>query len=625
MTWARRLPRRLRLPLALCLCAWIAWRVVRLAVGAPELDTRWAEGTRVLANDGRLLGERGSALALRGRFVRLAEISPRLVRATVVSEDKNFESHDGLDPVALVRALFTNLRHGRVVSGGSTLSAQLVKRLDHHGQGHERSLLLKLRELARAQNLEARSDKPTILEAYLNLLDYGHGLVGPEAAAQGYFGVSARDLSLAQATLLAVLPRAPSALDPYRHRERAVTRQRALLAAMHRAGEIEPADRDRALAEVLELQPSPRGRALVSPHLVLAAAKGGGEIRTTLDYDVQHDVEALVRDYVPTLHERNATNAAVLVVDNATGEVVAEVGSAGYFDRTIAGAVDLVRRKRQPGSTLKPFLYARAFEKGMTPMTVLADVPTELGTTGAVYAPDNFDGSFAGPVAAREALAASLNVPAVRVARDLGAVESVRVLRASGLTLTGGAERFGLSIALGSAEVSPWELATAYVTLARGGERVTLRDRPGPASTARVFTETATAEIAEILADPVARVRGLRARTTLEFPYPVALKTGTSTGYRDAWTAGFTKERTVVIWIGNADGKPTQKLTGASAASPLFVDIMKRVMRDKSRAPLYDAALLEEGRGVPTLRRHGHGRVPRPRDPQLRPRPRPAG
>ena len=200
---------------------WISWRLFRLSAGAPYdalADSSWTEGTRVLARDGRLLGERPSPGGLRGHSTRIDEVSERLVLATVASEDRRWEDHDGVDRLALVRALFSYVTHGHIVSGGSTITQQLVKRLDYQGRPKPRTVAAKLREIARAQNLEARNDKRTLLEAYLNHIDYGHGWAGPEAAAQGYFGVHAKELSLAQATLLAVLPRAPSALDPYRHR-----------------------------------------------------------------------------------------------------------------------------------------------------------------------------------------------------------------------------------------------------------------------------------------------------------------------------------------------------------------------------------------------------------------------
>ena len=612
---ARRRLARLRPLLAVMLGLWLGWRVLRLVAGAPELagasrasiasGASWAESTRVFARDGRVLGERRSSAGLLGHRVPLAEVSPRLVAATLASEDRGFFRHDGVDRAAAMRALWTNANRGRVVQGGSTITAQLVKRLDHEGRAHERTWLTKLVEAARAQNLEDALDKGSILEAYLAHIDYGRGLAGPEAAAQAYFGVAARDVSLAQAALLAVLPRAPSALDPYRHRERAIARQRALLSAMRGHGEISADDLAIALAEPIVLRPR-TAPVLVAPHVVLATRPGEGDVHTTLDLDLQRDIEALIRSHAAGLRARGAGGVAVVVVDVATGEILAEAGSADYFDTRNAGAVDVVRRKRQAGSTLKPFLYARAFEGGLSPMAPLADVPTELGTTGAVYAPDNFDGSFAGPVSAREALAGSLNVPAVRLASAMGAREAVAVLRRAGLALTDGAERYGVSIALGSAEVSPRELAEAYITLARGGEHVTISDRPSggagsgigglgvPVTGERVLDESAVALVTDALSDSFARVRGLHARGPFELPFATAIKTGTSTGYRDAWTAGYTHERVVVVWVGNPSGAPTNRLTGASGAGPVFFDVMKRAMRDVApRGALFDRDRLE--------------------------------
>ena len=589
--------RRSRIATAVVLLLWIGWRLYRAYAGSPadQLgDASWTEATRIVARDGRLLGELPSREGLRGRETSLSEMGDRIVLATIASEDKTFFSHDGVDRLAILRALFTNVSRGRLVSGGSTITQQLVKRLDHHGHARPRSFFAKLRETARAMNLESSTDKRVILEAYMNRLDYGHGYAGPEAAALGYFGVHAGDLSLGQATVLAVLPRAPTALDPYRHRERALLRQRALLRSLHAQSRISSEDLERALAEPLVWRDANAPRPFVAPHVVANAAKTRAHVATTLDFDLQRDVEALVRSHTPRLEEKGASTAAVVVVDVASGEVLAEVSGPDWFDASRSGKVDLVRARRQAGSTLKPLVYARAFEKGLSPMDPLPDIPTDFGASSAKYAPDNFDGSFLGPVPAREALAGSLNVPAVKLAHDLGAEDVVATMRAAGLHLDGGAARYGLSIALGSAEISSLELAEAYTTLARSGEHIAIRDRSAaPGSTARVFDAAAVASVSDALSDAFARVRGLRTRGPFELPFPTAVKTGTSTAYRDAWTAGYTHERVVVVWTGNASGAATRGLTGAVGAGPLFFDVMKRAMRDVPvRAPLYDSALL---------------------------------
>jgi penicillin-binding protein 1C len=597
---------RIGVAVAVVALVWVAWAMwwtsLRAWVGEPSgrIEERWHVGHRIVDRNGVLLRELATDEGRRGRELDLDAIGPRLVAATLTAEDDEFFEHDGIDRVAILRAAEQNLRHRRLVSGASTISQQLVKLLDTRGETQARTLQRKLTEAARAQNLETVLTKDDILVAYLNRLPYGHGLVGPEAAAMGYFGVHSHDLSWAQATVLAVLPRAPSYLDPYRHLERVVSRQRALLQAMHETGHIDAAQLQRALTEPIELRPlsHPFG----APHLIQTLrAEGrlgdGSVTRTTLDATLQRDIEGLVRTHMSKMAERGANDAAAVVIDNATGDVLAYVGSTDFHDPEISGQVDMVRSPRQPGSTLKPFVYALAFAKGHTGAQMLADVPTEFVESGGeVYAPDNFHGDFVGPISAREALAASLNVPVVRLAQQLGVDAVLEQLRALGLTDLQESERhYGLSIALGSGEVQLRALAEAYVALARGGEAVSLRyrvDEP-PATPRPVLDPAVAAAVTEALADPLARARLLDGRSPFEIGYPLALKTGTSSGYRDAWTVGFSHERTVAIWVGNADGSGMRGVTGAGGAGPLFADIMRRAMADVStRAPLWDPDLL---------------------------------
>jgi penicillin-binding protein 1C len=559
----------------------------------------------VVDRAGRGLRELPSAAGLRGRAASLDELGDRIVVATLVSEDKGFFAHEGVDGHAIVRAALQAARHLRLVSGASTITQQLVKLLDAGGQPRARTLGGKLREAARAQNLERVLTKQEILEAYLDRLSYGHGLVGPEAAARGYFGVDTRGLSWAEAAFLAVLPRAPSYLDPFSHAERATLRQRTLLEALHAEGALSDADLARALAE--PVAPRPITHPFEAPHFVeMLRAEGrladGPTTKTTLDLDLQRDVEGLVRTHLASIAELAATDAAVLVADNATGEVLAWAGSAGWDEPAAAGQVDMVRSRRQPGSTLKPFVYALAFARGHTGAELLADVPTSFPEARGAWAPNNFDGTFEGPISAREALAGSLNIPVLRLARELPEGALLDALHALGFaSLDQDAAHYGLSIALGSGEVELRELAAAYVALARGGERTALRvvetkDAPlgAPAGKgARVLDAGAAALVTDILSDPMARVRALHGAGPLDPGFPVAVKTGTSSGFRDAWTAGFTHERTVVVWVGNADGSPMRGLTGAGGAGPLFTDVMRRAMRDvPARAPLFDGSLL---------------------------------
>ncbi|MCY1056963.1 penicillin-binding protein 1C [Nannocystis sp. SCPEA4] len=579
-----------------------AWSMVRASAGEPTaaLADTWHEGHRILDRRGRLLRELTSDLGLRGQPRALEDMGPRLLAATLVSEDKAFFEHDGLDPHAIVRAALQTVRHGRLVSGASTITQQLVKMLDARGQTRARGLGDKLLEVARAQNLEEQVSKEEILLAYLNRLPYGHGLTGPEVAARGYFGVAPRDLSWAQAAFLAVLPRAPSYLDPYVRPERVLLRQRALLGALRDAGELSDLEHDRAVAEPIELRPLTRP--FFAPHLVDALKlegrlSPGTATTTTLDLDLQRDIEGAVRVHLAAIEDRGASDAAVLVVDNDTGDVLAYVGSADFHSDEISGQVDMVRARRQPGSTLKPFVYGLAFAAGHFGPELTADVPTTFQERGGgSYTPENFDRGFEGPIPLREALAGSLNIPAVRLAAELGPAALLTTLRTLGLrSLDRDADHYGLALALGSGEVELRELAGAYVALARGGEAIALRyTTTDPASApVQVFAPDVAALVTEALSDPLARVRGLHGRGPFQLAYPVAVKTGTSSGYRDTWTVGYTRERTVAVWLGNADSSPTARLTGASGAGPLFADVMRRAMADvPQRRPLWQPELL---------------------------------
>ena len=524
--WAARL---LVATALVCGVGFAGWSGYRAVVGEPieRLSDPWHRSHRIVDRTGKPLRELTSHLGQRGQPLPLEAMGDRLVVATLVSEDKRFYRHTGVDLEAIARALGQNARHVRIVSGASTVTQQLVKLLDHGGKPpRDRSLGDKLHEAARAQNLEQQLTKREILEAYLNRLSYGRGCVGPASAAALMFGVSPADLSWAQAALLAVLPRAPTYLDPYQHRERSVVRQRALLTALHDQGWLSEADQTRALSEPLELRPM--RHPFAAPHLTEALRlvalgergrlSAGDVTTTTLDLVLQRDVEGLVVSHRARLAGRRADNAAVLVVDNDSGEVLAYVGSADFDDPEIAGQIDMARARRQPGSTLKPFLYALAFERGLQPSEVLADVATRFGERSGAYQPDNFDGTFYGPVSAREALAGSLNVPAVRLAAQVGADDLLALLRSLGMaSLDREGTHYGLSLALGSGEISLHELVEAYVALARGGDRIAVHTtvddpatlgQPRPAGE-QLIDPAAAAAVTDSLSDPLARVRGL--------------------------------------------------------------------------------------------------------------------
>lgn len=609
---SRRAAQSLCLVLGMLVGSLLGWQLLRSVAGTPlaALDDPWHREHSVLDRHGQPLRRVPSALGLRGAPLDLESMGDRLVTTTLVSEDRRFYEHAGVDATAVLRALKQNVQHGRLVSGASTVTQQLVKLLDNSGRPGERSAWIKLVETARATNLEERLSKREILTAYINRLNYGRGLVGPERAASVLFGKAASQLSWAEAALLAVLPRAPSSLDPYRHPERVRRRQQALLRALAQHGFLTPPELDRALASSVELQPM--SHPFEAPHFVdslLENREGPAayQLRTTLDLTLQRDVEGVLESHRERLVARGADNAAAIVVDNASGEILAYVGSLEY-GATPSGQVDHASAARQAGSTLKPFVYGLAFARGLRPHDLLADVPTRFDGAGDHYAPGNFDGTFHGPVSARIALASSLNVPAVRVAHRLPPSALLDWLRASGLRhLHEAPEHYGLSLALGSGEVTLRELVGAYASLARGGKSLMLRASVNDAArlgapqggTALLAPEY-VAEVTDSLSDGLARVLGLGSQGPFAMEFPVAVKTGTSSGYRDAWTVGFTHERTVGVWVGNSSGAPTRELTGASGAGPIFSEVLRRAMRDvETAAPLYEAALLTEVAACP--------------------------
>jgi penicillin-binding protein 1C len=494
-------------------------------------------------------------------------------------EDGRFADHRGVDPAALLRAATEFIRERRIVSGGSTITMQLARlRYDL-----PRTAWGKACEIALALRIEAGMPKNRILEAYVNRLPMGGNLTGVEAGARTYFGVPASDLDWSQAAMLAALPNDPVALDPYAHRTALERRQRAILAYLRVRGAIGADDLRQALAERVAILPRHEGIG-DAPQLLfrLAATAGGAEhVRTTIDRDLQRYVENAAQEVVAALADRSVRDAAAIVVDNATGDVLAYLGSPEYFDTRSLGRNDGVVALRQPGSTLKPFLYELAFERRtIRPATILYDVPTTYAIPGAqLYAPADYSGQFEGPVRPRIALADSLNVPAVRTLSAVGVATFQSRLRAVGFVhLDRSAEYYGLGLTLGSGEVTLEELARAYATVARGGRPLTLRyrdtDPRAVSGAARVGDEATWALVTDMLADAHARARAFGVASLLRLPFPSAVKTGTSSDFRDTWTVGFTRDVTAATWVGNFDGTPMQRVSGVTGAAPLWNRIM---------------------------------------------------
>ncbi len=542
-------------------------------------DFRPISSVRILDRSGGLLRELRSSRDGRSTPVGLSELPPHVLHAFLAAEDHGFRSHLGVSPSAFVRAARQNLAAGKIVAGGSTITMQLARTL----VPRERTFLGKAQEALWALRLEAHLSKDEILSQYVNRVPFGNNTFGVEAAAQLYFGRSAKHLSVAQAAALAAIPRGPTAYNPYRHPETLASRQRWVLGRMGRAD---------AAKDALDLVPF--DSVFRAPHFVEQLVVGDAtELVTTLDPALQRRVEEIVREELGQLEAKRVSNAAVLVIDNATGEVLAYTGSADFFDVEHEGQNDGVLMHRQPGSALKPFIYAEAFTRGYTPATVIPDLETHFGSVKGTYAPKNYDRKTHGPVRVREALANSFNVPAVRVTDELGPEVALSALRRAGFdSLDQGAEHYGLGVALGNGEVTLWEAARAYAGLARGGvlhPLVTVRQPRRPEAKPQRFADPrAVALVTDILADNAARARAFGLDNALRMHFPVAAKTGTSKGYSDNWTIGFTRERTVAVWAGNFDAVPMVQVSGITGAGPIFRRVMMRAMEGLVPAPLVD-------------------------------------
>jgi penicillin-binding protein 1C len=557
----------------------------------------------VFDRNGRLLHELRAKDGRSAFSVNLAEVSPFLVRALIATEDRRFYLHPGVDPLAMARALVSSLAARRIVSGASTITQQLARTVIPR----PRTLWGKLREMAVALRIEASLDKPHVLEAYLRRVEFGPGLVGIEAASRAYFDKPARALDLAEAATLVGLVRGIP-YDPRRHPERARRRRDWVLACLRRSGGVSELTIRTALGEPLQTRRmSVEGGAM---HLVLGVAAGNlvsalkGEsvarIRTTLDADLEREVETIAARARPELEAVGASSLAVLVVENATGDVLAHVGSPDYFAQGALGGNDGTRALRQPGSTLKPFVYATAIERlGWDLATVLPDLALELSTPSGNYVPKNYDGREHGPVRLRVALASSLNLPAVYAARATGPAAVLATLRRVGFdSLDLDAAHYGAALALGDGEVRLSELVAAYATLARDGEYRALRFARSAelssgahvefevSSLRPALTPLVARQLTDALADDAARSPMFGVGSVLTFPFPAAAKTGTSKGFRDNWAVAFTREVTVAVWVGNFDGRPLVRSSGVAGAGPILHDVMLAAMRGRSPAPL---------------------------------------
>ena len=583
---------------------WVLWLV-------RDLPTPETFAQRAIAQS-TILYDRGGETILydihgneKRRIVSLEHISPYMIDATIVTEDDQFYSHFGVDPAGILRSVFVNIREGELAQGGSTITQQLVrnavltldKRFDR-----------KIREAVLAVAIELKFSKEEILSGYLNQISYGSLVYGVEAAAQTYFGKPAAELSLSEAATLAAIPKATSYYSPHGdHRDELFARKDFIVRRMYELGYISAEERDEAVAAIPEIVPIQD--AITAPHFVFyvqeelerrfgkeRVEQGGLRVTTTLDADLQAIAEQAVADHVDRNLERyDAENAALVSLDPKTGEVLAMVGSKDYFSEEIDGNVNVTIRPRQPGSSFKPVVYAAAFEEGYTPDTILFDVETNFGVQGAKeYIPQNYNGKFHGPLTARQALANSLNVPAVKMLYLVGVRDAIAFAEKLGVTTLTDPDRYGLSLVLGGGEVTLFEETAAFGVFAADGVKagpevilkveeadgnVLYEYQPEPS---RVIHQEVARQITDVLSDNAARSIAFGTRTPLVLSgRPAAAKTGTTQFNNDAWTVGYTPSLVAGVWVGNNDNSSMRRgASGSTLAAPIWNQFMTEALAD---------------------------------------------
>jgi penicillin-binding protein 1C len=554
-------------------------------------DFRSSE-TLVLSREGEVIQRlRTDATVRRGQWLGLADVSPALQRALVLSEDRRFYEHSGVDWAAVSAAAWANLWHERT-RGASTLTMQLAGLLDgdwRQGPGG-RTVTQKMGQAVAAQLLERRWRKDQILEAYLNLVPFRGELVGIDALARTLFGKAAHGLDERESAVAAALVRAPNA--------------RPALVARRACGVLRDMQQGQADCEALDLFTTAAlqrraydASAGIAPHFArqwLRGGHGAGQ-RSSLSAPLQRMAQQTLQRHLRELAGRNVQDAALVVLDNASGEVLAWVGSSGPLSQ--AAEVDGVLALRQPGSTLKPFLYAQAIaEKRLTAASLLHDSPAQIATAGGLYIPQNYDRQFKGWVSVRQALGSSLNVPAVRTLVMVSPDAFFAQLRRLGLALRESGGYYGYSLALGSGEVRLLELANAYRALANGGRVSPVAYAPGArAAFTQALDAGAAFIVGDILADANARVPTFGSDSVLNTRFWSAVKTGTSKDMRDNWAMGWSQRYTVGVWVGNAGGSPMHDVSGSSGAAPIWADVMAWLHRAApSHAPRPPAGVLRQ-------------------------------
>ncbi len=541
-----------------------------------------ATSLRITDRQGILLYESLKQGAAR-TYLQYDDIPTQIIEVLVAAEDRTFFSHPGVSVRGIARAIRENVKAGKTVAGGSTLTQQLARAILKPSQ---RTYAYKALEIAVALKIDMQLKKERILELYLNTVSFGHQAYGINAAEKTYFGKSPFELSYAETVFLIGLLKSPTGYDPYRFFPAALKRQKVLLRSFYESGIISEQTMKEALQEHISL---PEDRvAIQAPHFSLWVAgkvkSGVQEIRTTLDAHLQSEVELIVKNALESLSEKNVSSASVVVLDVQSGDILAFVGSGDYFDEANDGAVNVALSPRQPGSAVKPFTYALALENGDTAATTVADVESQFFTQdGNPYTPRNYDFGYHGLVRYREALANSYNIAAVKVLERVGVDRLLAFLREVGITtLTEDPDHYGLALTLGDAEVTLLELTQAYGIFPRLGRtlkaRATLDEKQYESK--QVLDPSVAWLMTDMLSDNEARIPEFGEASPLAFQYPVAAKTGTTRNSRDNWTLGFTADRIVGVWVGNADNSPMKGTSGITGAAPIFHDVMDAAMRN---------------------------------------------
>ncbi len=581
----------------------VAWISRDLPNPNQLIDRQVAQSTKIYDRSGEHIlyeihGEEKRTL------INLDEIPENVKHATIAIEDKNFYKHGGFSIWAMFRTMITNIIYNRR-AGGSTLTQQFVKNAI---LSSEKSYVRKIKEIILAQRIEKKFSKDEVLQMYLNEIPYGSNAYGVEAASQKFFGKSVREVNLAEAALLAALPQSPSRYSPYGpNKDLLLGRKDYILDVMAEQNYISEAERDAAKSFELKFERAETN--ITAPHFVMMVKdilaekygeteveQGGLKIYTTIDWEKQKFAEEIIKEKTENYQEKyNADNAALVAVDPKTGQILVMVGSRDYFNEEIDGQVNVANRPRQPGSSMKPIVYAALFEQGYTPDTKLYDVVTNFSTNSAEpYIPHNYNGKEYGPVSIRQALAGSLNIPAVKAIYLAGINQVLNLTENLGYTTLNDRSRYGLALVLGGGEIKMMEHVNAYSAFAREGKVnkialiLKIEDKDGKIleeykqEESRALTTETAQKINSILSDNNARSFIFGEKNWLVLGNrPVAAKTGTTNDYKDAWTIGYTPSLVAGVWVGNTDNsKMGTGADGSVVAAPIWNEFMKRALGD---------------------------------------------